>query len=282
MAASSKRETDGDLPLLGQVAIVTGAGRGIGQAVAEALARAGAAVAVAARTAGEIESVAAGISRTGGTALAVPTDVTDPDAVSQLAETCARAFGPASLLVSNAGAWTHVGPAWDGDADAWWRDVEVSLRGSFLCARAVLPAMLERRCGRIINVSSYAGASTRPYMSAYASAKAAVLRFTDSLAAELDETGVTVFAVAPGFARTSLVEDIARSELGQRYLPELGERGDEVDPMRTARLVVDIASGRLDALSGRFLHALDDIDALLLRSDEIRRRDLYVLRLRTK
>ena len=118
-------------------------------------------------------------------------------------------------------------------------------------------------------------------MTAYASSKAAVLRFTDSLAAEIEGSGVLAFCITPGFVRTQLVERVAASDEGRRSLPQLGEREDALEPERAARLVADIASGRLDALSGRFLHVLDDIDDLLRRVDEITEHDLYVLRLRT-
>src|SRR5205823_11069962 len=120
----------------------------------------------------------------------------------------------------------HVGPAWKGDADDWWRDVEVTLRGAYLCARAVLPGMIERRSGRIVAVSSYAANRPRPYSSGYAAGKAALLRFVDSLAAEVADHGLSVFAITPGFVRTSLVEHVARSEAGRHWLPALAKRGD--------------------------------------------------------
>ena len=135
-----------------QVAIVTGGGRGIGRAVAEALGARGAAVAVAARSPRELEAVAAGLSH----AIPVPTDVTRAEQVERLVERTQAELGPPTLLVAGAGTWDHVGPAWEGDADAWWRDVEVVLRGAYLCVRAVLPGMLERGAGRIVVVSSYA------------------------------------------------------------------------------------------------------------------------------
>jgi NAD(P)-dependent dehydrogenase (short-subunit alcohol dehydrogenase family) len=263
------------------VAIVTGGGRGVGRAVAEALARQGARVVLAARTTPELDAAAAAIAEFGGRALALPADVTDGDAVSRLVAESSREFGPPALLVNAAGSWNEIGPLENADADAWWRDVEVSLKGTFLCTRAVLPAMLAAGNGRIVNVSSYAAVSPRPYVTGYASAKAALLRLTDSLTVELAGRGVRVFAITPGFVRTRLVEQASSSEGGRRYLPELGERDDALSPELAGRLVVDIASGRLDSLCGRFLHVLDDTDDLLRRIDEIEREDLYVLRLRT-
>jgi NAD(P)-dependent dehydrogenase (short-subunit alcohol dehydrogenase family) len=270
----------GKLLLRDEVAIVTGGGRGVGRAVSEALARSGASVVLAARTVTDLESVAAAVDELGGRALVVPTDVTDERAVSLLVAESTRTFGPPTVLVNAAGSWTAVGPVEDSDAERWWNDVEVNLRGTFLCARAVLPGMLAEGKGRIVNVSSYAGVLPRPHATAYASAKAAVLRFTDSLAAELAGRGVLVFAVSPGFVRTRLVEGVAFSDTGRKYLPELAERDDALEPELAGRLVVDIASGRLDSLSGRFLHVLDDVDDLLRRADELREHDLYVLRLR--
>jgi NAD(P)-dependent dehydrogenase (short-subunit alcohol dehydrogenase family) len=259
----------------GQVAIVTGGGRGVGRAVAEALGARGAAVAVAARTRGEVEAVAAALPR----AIAVPTDVTHAEQVEALVERTGEELGPPTLLVAGAGTWDHAGPAWEGDAEAWWRDVEVALRGAYLCARAVLPGMVERG-GRIVVVSSYAANVPRPWSSGYASGRAALLRFVDSLAGEVAEHGVAVFAVSPGFVRTELVENVVRSEAGRRYLPELGERTDALAPELAGELVAELATGRADALTGRFLHVLDDLDDLISRADEIRSDDLYALRFR--
>jgi NAD(P)-dependent dehydrogenase (short-subunit alcohol dehydrogenase family) len=272
---------DSNLLLKGQVAIVTGAGRGVGRAIAEALAAAGAAVAVAARSAHEIDEVAAAIGAAGGRAEALCTDVTDGIAVDALVHETSNRLGPPTLLVNNAGTWRHVGPLATANPDDWWEDIEVSLKGAFLCTRAVLPDMLERGSGRIVNVTSYAGTEPRPHATAYAAGKAALLRLTDSLAAELDGQGVLTFAITPGFVRTRLVEDVASSGPGRTYLPELKLREDALDPERAAQLVVEIASGRLDPLAGRLLHVLDDFDALLLHSEEINAGDLYTLRLRT-
>jgi NAD(P)-dependent dehydrogenase (short-subunit alcohol dehydrogenase family) len=257
-----------------QVAVVTGASRGVGRAIAEALAAEGAALALGARGADELEAVATGLPRT----LAVPTDVTRASDVGRLVEVAERRFGAPTLLVAGAGSWSHVGPAWNGDDEDWWRDVEVSLRGAYLCSRAVLPRMIERGGGRIVCISSYAANGPGPFLSGYASGKAALLRFVDSLAAEVAGHGVSVFAVTPGFVRTRLVEAVATSDAGREWLPRLGTRTDDVDPARVARLVVELATGRADALSGRFLHALDDLDDLLGRTDEIVRDDLYALR----
>ena len=262
------------------MAIVTGAGRGVGRAIAEELAAAGAAVGVSARSRHEIEAVSDSIAQAGGRAAAIAADVTDDAAVAALVAETETRLGPPTLLVSNAGSWRQVGPLADADPEDWWTDVEVSLKGTFLCAHAVLPGMLARRRGRIVTLSSYAAIEPRRYMTAYASAKAAVLRLTDSLAAELDGSGVLAFAITPGFVRTELLESVAASESGRRYLPGLAERTDALEPGRAGRLVVDIASGRLDSLSGRFLHVLDDVDELLRRAGEIVEGDLYTLRLR--
>lgn len=269
------------LSLRDQVAIVTGGGRGVGRAIAKSLADSGAAVALVARSEAEVGSAAAAIEAAGGRALAHPADVTDERAVRDLVEDVGARLGSPALLVNAAGTWMQAGPVEKADPEAWWSDVEVSLKGTFLCTRAVLPSMTSLGRGRIVNVASNAGVKPRPYATAYASAKAAVLRFTDSLAAELRTRGVHVFAISPGFVRTRLIEELAASEAGRKYLPELGARSDALEPERAGRLVVEIGTGRLDPLAGRYLHVLDDVDDLLRRSAEIAERDLYALRLRT-
>ena len=185
----------------GQVAIVTGGGRGIGRAIAEGLARAGAAVTVLARSEDELAETVRLIESSGGWAIAVVADVTDERAVQDAVERTERELGPVDLLVNNAAVATPVGPAWEVDPDAWWRTVEVNLRGPFLGARAVLPSMLRRRAGRIVNIVAVAAFNTAPFMSAYGGSKAALISFTDDLAAETREHGISVFAIRPGWFR---------------------------------------------------------------------------------
>lgn len=270
----------GTLRLRGEVAIVTGGGRGVGRAIAAELAAAGAAVAVLARTRSQVEETAAAIRASGGEAYAAVADVTEADAVAAALAEAEAALGPPTVLVNNAGTWLAVGPLDRVDPEAWWRDVEVCLKGAFLCTRAVLPGMRERGRGRIVNVSSYAAIAPRPYSTGYAAARAALLRLTDSLAAELAGSGVLAFAITPGFVRTALVQQVEASEEGRRFLPELAARADALEPREAGRLVAEIACGRLDPLAGRLLHVLDDVDELLARAGEIAARDLYTLRLR--
>src|SRR5258708_33512645 len=140
--------------LTGQIAIVTGGGRGLGRVMAQALAAAGAAVAVVARSKVELTEISHVIDQDGGRAIAVPVDVTDRDAVERMVQDVEGKLGPVDLLVNNAGVIGPIGPIWDIDPDDWWHAINVDLRGPFLCARAVLPSMIQRRRGRIINVAS--------------------------------------------------------------------------------------------------------------------------------
>jgi len=186
--------------LSGQVAVVTGGGRGIGRAVAQALAAAGAAVAVVARSSGALTQVAAGIHEMGGQAIAVTADVTEREAVERMVEQVQRRLGPVDLLVNGAGIGGPIGPAWEGDPDDWWRCLETNVRASLpnLCARSVLPGMIARRCGRIVNLASIAGLTGLPYHSGYVLSKTAIVRFSETLAAETRPHGIQVFAIYPG------------------------------------------------------------------------------------
>ncbi|HEX5386571.1 MAG TPA: SDR family oxidoreductase [Gemmatimonadales bacterium] len=269
--------------LTGQVAVVTGGGRGLGRAFATALAAAGAAVAVAARSAAELEATVSDIERAGGRALAHATDVTDASAVAALMDRVEASFGPITLLVNNAGAPSPLGPLAENEADAWWRCVEVNLRGPMLCMREVLPRMIARRRGRIVNIASGAGTRGLPYFSAYATSKAALIRLTEIAAVENAPHGVAVFAIEPGTVRTAMAEHVLESPDGRRWMPwfrEIFESGRDVTPERAAELVVFLASGQGDALAGRLVSRADDPAALARSAEDIVRRDLLVLRLR--
>ena len=269
--------------LRGQVAIVTGAGRGLGRATALALARAGARVGVVARSGGQIAETALEISKTGGEALAVVADVSDAASVERMAREMERTLGQVDLLVNNAGTVGPLGPIWEADPGDWWHSIEVNLRGPYLCSRALLPGMIARRRGRIINLSTGAAAVAVAHMGAYVVAKTALTRFTENLAAELLNSGVSVFAVGPGTVRTAMTEYVLESEAGKKWLPwfrKLYDRGLDVPAEKAAQRVVRLASGRADALSGRFLGISDDLEKLLGRLEEVKRADLYTLRIR--
>jgi NAD(P)-dependent dehydrogenase (short-subunit alcohol dehydrogenase family) len=263
------------------VAIVTGGGRGIGRAIAKAFAAEGAAVAVTARTQSQIDETAAMIAAGGGRAIAIAGDIANPADVASLAEQVADRLGPVDVLVNNAAHTSSAARFWEADPDEWWRGVEVNLRGPFLAARAVLPAMLERRGGRIINISSRSAGIPAPGRSEYASSKAALVRLTDTLAAEATDYGISVFAVHPGRVPTEASRRFESSPAGQRWFVEAGDvlKALEAPPERCADLCVVLASGRADGLSGRFLSIFDDIDDLIRRAADIQRDDLYALRL---
>jgi NAD(P)-dependent dehydrogenase (short-subunit alcohol dehydrogenase family) len=265
-----------------QVAVVTGGGRGVGLGIVKVLADAGISIAVLGRSQREIDAAAAvALERGAPSALALPTDVTSRSDVEDAFGAILDRLGSVDLLVNNAGRASAVGPLWEIDPDDWWADVEVNLQGTFLCTRAVLPSMVQRARGRIVNVSTLAAAGPFPYASAYSGSKAAILNLTESLAAATAGLGVYVFAISPGLVRTSLLDDLANSEAGRRWLPEMQERpdADYVGPDAAGRLVAALASGAADALSGRFIHVSDDLAGLVARADDIAASEERVLRL---
>lgn len=186
-------------PLLAkQVAIVTGGGRGFGRAIAETLASLGANVVIASRNAPELDDVAMAIKKQGGKALAQTADVADERQVQELVLAAERWVGPASILVNNAGVLDPIGPLAETNGSSWLRNIAINVGGTYLVTRAVLPGMLDRDYGRIVNISSGAADRASAGWSAYCAAKAAVDQLTRVLALELDGTGITVSAFDPG------------------------------------------------------------------------------------
>jgi NAD(P)-dependent dehydrogenase (short-subunit alcohol dehydrogenase family) len=268
--------------LMNQVAVVTGGGRGVGRTIARHLSSQGARVAVASRTQTEVEETVDLIERAGGTAIAFPLDVADRESVSDMVTETERRLGPVDLLVNDAGIVAPFGPSWEVDPDHWWRLLEVNLYGSFLCAHAVLPGMTRRRRGRIVNLASGVGINPVPYGSAYVTSKAAVIRLSEALAIEAEEYGVTVFAIDPGWVSTAMTEYVTDSDQGKRWMPwaqSVNGTGAHVPPERAAQLVVTLAAGRADRLTGRYLRVSDDLEDLIHRAEHIRHHDLHSMRL---
>jgi len=190
-----------------KVAIVTGAGRGVGQAIAEALAQEGAKVVVVARTAGEIEETARRLRSAGGVAEAAAGDVTDESQMSDVVRRTLEQFGRLDILVNNAGIFPPAGPLVEMPLEDFYKAIDVDLKGTFLCTKAVLPHMLERRSGRIVIVSAASAKRASPFAIAYAVAKAAQLAFTRCLAAEVGHYGITVNAICPLLLGTKMTQD---------------------------------------------------------------------------
>jgi NAD(P)-dependent dehydrogenase (short-subunit alcohol dehydrogenase family) len=244
------------------VALVTGGGRGVGASIARELAQGGMRVAVSARTAGEVEEVAAEID-----GLALVGDVSRRADVEEWIRRTEAELGPIDLLAANAGIGNQEGTTWEAPVAAWWRVLEVNLLGVHLCCRSVIPGMLERGNGRIVITGS--GAAYLPGISntAYPASKAAVCRYGETLASELAGR-IPVFFFSPGLVRTAMTDD------------SFGDDAPWTPPELAPRLVRVLASGRADALAGRYLHAEhDDIEELIARADEIVSGDKNAIRL---
>jgi 3-oxoacyl-[acyl-carrier protein] reductase len=193
------------------VAVVTGAGRGIGAATAVELAARGANVVLAARSEKELIAVAARIAQEGGAALPVVADVTREEDVARLFREARERLGPVSILVNNAGTVVP-GELASMSLETWRTNVETNLGSTFLCSRAALSDMLAAKRGRIVNVSSVSGVTNVPKFpgfGAYAAAKAGVIAFTEALAAEVGPRGVRVLCVSPGSVETPLFARVA-------------------------------------------------------------------------
>ena len=187
--------------LSGKTALITGGGRGIGRAIALEFARNGARVAVAARTAEQVEEVAAEI---GGDAVALVCDVSDPESVARMFDRLRERIGDADILVNNAGIAESATLVNTSD-ELWHRHLAINLSGTFYCTRAALPAMLKQGWGRVINVASIAGKTGAPYIAAYSASKHGVIGLTRSIALEVATTGVTVNAICPSYVDTEMV-----------------------------------------------------------------------------
>jgi 3-oxoacyl-[acyl-carrier protein] reductase len=252
------------MELEGQVALVTGGGRGIGADVARELASAGMRVAVSARTSDQVDAVAEEI---GG--LALTGDVSRRDDAERMIGETERELGPIDLLVNNAGIAGWEERAWELEPADWWHVFEVNVLGAYLLTRAVIPGMLERGSGRIVNVASGAAYLPGSTSTAYSASKAALYRFSETLALQLHGTPIAVFPISPGLVRTEMTAET------------FPEDAPWTPPEAAPRLVRALATGAFDRLSGRYLHAEHDPpEQLRDRVAAILADDLNAIRLR--
>lgn len=271
------------MELDGAVAVVTGAARGIGKAIARAYAARGARVALVDVLADELTRTADELAGSGADVLPVVADVTRTRQVEAAAERVEAELAPIDVQVNNAGTFSTIAPVWQADPDRWFRDVRVNLWGSFLCCRAAARRMVERGRGYIINVASSGGVGdAHPYCTSYACSKTALVRLTEGLARELAEHGVKVFAVGPPAILTEMTKFIMTDAGGRTWRPGFGrifDEGRDHPPELVADLAVRLVSGRADKLSGRFFLATRDFDETVRRADEIVEKDLMALRI---
>jgi NAD(P)-dependent dehydrogenase (short-subunit alcohol dehydrogenase family) len=260
------------ISLAGESAIVTGGGRGFGRAIALGLAAAGAAVTVTARSKNQLAETVALIEGAGGHALAVAGEVTSRADVARVVEAAQKKFAETTILVNNAGVTGPFGPVWTSDPDQWWEAQSVIVRGTLLFMHAVMPDMVARRKGTVVNVSALGGQWFAPKLTGYAVAKSSQIRLSEHAAAEAKEFGVSVFSIEPGTVYTDMTEHTITSPDAQKWVPHMVEYLKNLkattDPApglaRCAEMCVQLASGHYASLSGRFLLPGDNFDQLLL------------------
>jgi NAD(P)-dependent dehydrogenase (short-subunit alcohol dehydrogenase family) len=250
--------------VLRRTVLVTGAGRGIGEAVALAFAAEGSSLVITSRTQSDLERVAAKIRSLGAEAEIAVGDVSKPTDAERVTQLALERFGGVDVLVNNAGAYGPIGPFAETDLAEWWHAMEVNLRGALLFTKAVLPVMIKNRRGKIINMSGGGATSPLPNLTAYSVSKTAIVRLTENLAEELQPYNIQVNAIAPGAVDTHLQDQLlaAGERAGKqlydriRQLRETGKGG--VPPTVAAALAVFLGSAGSDHLTGRLISAPHD------------------------
>src|SRR3954451_12678567 len=255
---------------LSGVALVTGASTGIGRHLAEGLARRGMAVAGLARNGERLTPAMAEVAAsTGGRTLAVAADVTDRESVAAAVEKAVEELGQIDLLVNNAGLIDAAEePLWEADPDQWWDVVSSHLKGAFLLCRTVVPWMVLRNHGRIVNIASGQSLRARPEFSAYGVGKTGLMRITEALAGALEGSDVHAFDLSPGVVDTQMTRGMSMWRGFTDWTP----------PERVVEFVAAVAAGELDQWSGRFLRVgADELDTVRALTPQGAARQLRLL-----
>jgi NAD(P)-dependent dehydrogenase (short-subunit alcohol dehydrogenase family) len=272
--------------LAGRSALITGASQGLGLAIARAFVEAGANVMLCARDATMLESAREELALAGDgvRVVAQAADVSRQADVEALAARTLREFPDLQVLVNNAGVYGPMGPIETIDWDAWVRAIEINVFGSILTCRALLPHFKQRRYGKIIQLSGGGATNPLPRVSAYAASKAAIVRFAETLALEVQEDGIEVNSIAPGALNTRMMRellDAGPSLVGEAFFARMRKiAGDGGTPLeRGAALAVFLASAQSDGITGKLLSAVwDSWEELPRHKDDLAHTDIYTLR----
>jgi 3-oxoacyl-[acyl-carrier protein] reductase len=275
------------MTLTGRSAIITGANQGLGQAIATGFVRAGASVLLVARGAdrlAEVQRQLAAGARPGQVVAAFPGDVSCSDTCRKVVDHARKVLPGLTALVNNAGIYGPMGPVEENDWDAWVQAVQINLFGTVLMCRAVLPHLRAVGYGKVINISGGGATAPLPRLSAYAASKAAVVRFTETLAEEVRDAGIDVNSIAPGALNTRLLDEVLAAgpdQVGKAFYERAARQKTEggVPPEKGAALAVFLASAASDGITGRLLSAVwDDWAGLPGRRADLARSDVFTLR----
>jgi len=272
------------MKLKGKVAIITGASKGIGKAIAETFAKEGCNLTIVSRNVDEVRNTAGELKRYGVDVLPLKCDVSNPVEVEEMVKKTIARFKKIDILVNNAGIYGPLGPLVDNDIGQWKSTVDINLMGTVTCTKFVLPYMIKAKKGKVINLSGGgSGGPPTPTISAYVTSKVAVVRFAEVIAEEVKEHNIQVNSIAPGAVNTRLLDQVlaAADKLDKKFLERSIKQRETggTPPEKAAQLALFLASDDSDGLTGKLISAVwDDYQNFSKKLDEINRTQIYTLR----
>lgn len=269
--------------LNGQIAVVTGSGRGIGRAIAVELSNQGATTICLARSENKLAETVKLIHDNGGKAEYICTDMTDQKQVSNAVNEIVKKYQKIDVWVNNAGINKALGPTWEIEEDKFFNEIDLNLKGKFLGTKYALLQMIKQNSGRIVNMAGGGVKNAMPYASAYAASKSGGVRFTETVSEELKKEGynIKVFEYLPGLVKTPATENLAVWEDGLKYLPNVAvnlKEGNHVPAEKSGKAIAMIAKGKVDELSGKMLTVHMDFNAIA-HDESIINSDIFTLRM---
>ena len=269
--------------LKNRISIITGGSGGIGKAIAAAFSREGSSLVLVSRTGSELEKTKRELDKSTSKVAIFQGDVSREEDVKSLVDFTLDKFGTVDILVNCAGIQGPIGPITDIDAKDWFEAIKINLYGTFLCIKAVIPIMMKKNSGKILNFSGGGAVSPRPRFSAYGTSKAGVVRLTETVAAEYKDYNIGIHAIAPGAVNTKMLElvlaagEAAGKEELSKALKQKREGG--VPPPQVAELAIFLASAKSDGLSGRLISLpWDNWSAIPQHLPDIMSSDVFAMR----